>query len=211
LGNSGGFGKLPGYLDAITPKQPELLRRSIDLGMAVIPAHGVLLDYPEPGLVACSCDNPGCNDVGKHPRIAWSCISERGKVPTLDNVRCWISTLSRSHPGPFNWAYHLGMSNLAVIDIDPRNGGLESWAELTARYGATPPTPRDSVRTRGWHEWYVAPAGALPAKAKVELAPGIDFKAGEGYVIGPPSTHRCGHPYVWEPAPWDVPFAPLPQ
>jgi len=188
-----------------------LLHKAVEAGLSPIPMFGVYPDFPEPGCTACACSLPDCGkNAGKHPRIAWG---ELTRPARWRDVIDWLNTRRSPCPvDPFNWAFHLGLSNKVVIDVDPRNGGLESWARLVGKYGGTPATPRDRVKTRGWHEWFEAPAaGVLPAKTKIDLAPGVELKHGKGYVLGPPSMHRCGHPYTWEPAPWEVAFAGVPQ
>jgi hypothetical protein len=125
----------------------------------------------------------------------------------------WIYKFERIDQ-PLNWAYHFGASGLVGLDIDPRNGGLESWAKVTSEYGNVAPTPKDRIEGRGWHYWFLAPiAGVLPEITHMHLLPGVELKHGEGYFFGPPSYHRCGKPYRWEAglAPWETPFAPLPK
>jgi hypothetical protein len=81
------------------------------------------------------------------------------------------------------------MSGLAVIDIDPRNGGRIDPALMT-------PTATVATGGGGWHLYYRHPGGpllpALPGR------PGIDVKADGGYVVAPPSIHPgTGQPYRW--------------
>ncbi|GAA0808994.1 bifunctional DNA primase/polymerase [Spirilliplanes yamanashiensis] len=91
------------------------------------------------------------------------------------------------------------VSGLAVVDIDPRNGGcVVPELMLPTRY----------VRTGsgGWHLYYQHPGG--PLAAKVRDHPGVDLKADGGYVVAPPSVHpRTGCPYQWV---GDRPVAPMP-
>jgi hypothetical protein len=118
----------------------------------------------------------------------------------------------RASPGnPLNWAFHLGLSGVLGVDVDPRNGGKESWAALVEKYGQLPPTPLEHVPSRGWHAYLAAPPpGQLPASTHLEIASGVELKWGNNYFIGPPSVHRCGHAYEWVTRPWEVPFAEAP-
>jgi hypothetical protein len=80
-------------------------------------------------------------------------------------------------------------SGLAVIDIDPRNGG-RVLPELM------PPTRCVRTGSGGWHLYYRHPGGTLAAK--LHGHPGIDIKADCGYVVAPPSIHPATRqPYRW--------------
>ena len=81
------------------------------------------------------------------------------------------------------------VSGLAVVDIDPRNGG-----QLDPTLMA--PTAAVATGGGGWHLYYRHPGGpllaALPGRA------GVDIKADGGYVVAPPSVHPgTGRPYRW--------------
>jgi Bifunctional DNA primase/polymerase, N-terminal len=86
--------------------------------------------------------------------------------------------------------------HIIVIDIDPRNGGLEALAKLEAEYGPLPDT-LTTVSGRGdggHHLYYRRPRGELSAK---RLGKGIDLKTNLGYVVVAPSVHpETGKPYV---------------
>ncbi|MDP9798313.1 hypothetical protein J2S43_006825 [Catenuloplanes nepalensis] len=78
---------------------------------------------------------------------------------------------------------------IAVVDIDPRNGG-RIVPELM------PATRAVRTGSDGWHLYYAHPGGALGAK--LHGYPGIDIKADGGYVVAPPSIHPgTGRPYRW--------------
>ncbi len=85
--------------------------------------------------------------------------------------------------------------SMIVIDVDPRNGGLEALTELQRHHGALPET-LTTVSGRGdggRHLFYRRPAGKLSSK---RLLPGIDLKTSTGYVVLPPSIHPdSGKPY----------------
>lgn len=97
-----------------------------------------------------------------------------------------------------------------VIDIDPRNGGSESLAKLTAEHGVIPPTPKVKTGGGGFHYWLSFPPGTKCSK----VADGIDRKAAGGYVIVPPSKidipEHDGRAYAWEVKPWETPLAEAP-
>lgn len=80
-------------------------------------------------------------------------------------------------------------SGVAVVDIDPRNGGNE-W---------TPPEPLpptwECLTGGGGRHLYYRITGGLKSR---KLAPGVDLKADGGYVVAPPSIHPSGKAYCWE-------------
>jgi hypothetical protein len=100
-------------------------------------------------------------------------------------------------------------SALAVVDVDPRNGGDDSLAELEHYHGPLPATWRAHTGSGGFHVIFQAPADV--GLVDGPLAPGIDLKA-NGYIVAPPSMHPNGRVYVWElgSSPDDVPLAPTP-
>ncbi|WP_067502248.1 bifunctional DNA primase/polymerase [Actinoplanes sp. TFC3] len=73
-------------------------------------------------------------------------------------------------------------SGLAVIDIDPRNGGA-LVPELM------PPTRCVATGDGGWHLYYRYPGGPLAKNLDHRGHPGVDVKADGGYVVAPPSIH----------------------
>jgi hypothetical protein len=83
---------------------------------------------------------------------------------------------------------------LLVIEVDPRNGGLESMKELQAKLGTLPPGPRVQTGGGGWHGYFRHPPGSV---RKTSGMPGIDIKTDGGYIVAPPSVHVSGDKYVW--------------
>jgi Bifunctional DNA primase/polymerase, N-terminal len=80
-------------------------------------------------------------------------------------------------------------SGLAVVDIDPRNGGQIDRALMT-------PTATVATGGGGWHLYYRRPGTPLPSKLPGH--PGVDIKSDGGYVTAPPSLHPAtGRPYQW--------------
>jgi hypothetical protein len=86
--------------------------------------------------------------------------------------------------------------SIFVLDVDPRNGGLESVAALEKKYGKLPETlmTLSGRGDCGCHRFYRRPPGRLSHK---QLGPGIDLKSSTGYVVLAPSIHpETGRPYV---------------
>lgn len=72
-----------------------------------------------------------------------------------------------------------------VLDIDPRNGGADTWEQIN--HGHTlPATIVTLTGSGGWHWWFRLPyAGDIRGSA----GEGIDVKTHRGYLVMPPSIH----------------------
>jgi putative DNA primase/helicase len=164
-------------------------------GWPVFPLHSV-----QEG--CCSCGRPACESAAKHPRTLHGL-----KDATRDEaqIRLWWNTWPDANVGIVTGT----QSGLVVVDIDPRNGGDESLAELERTHGSLPKTIESLTGGGGQHFFFQHPGGSIKSKP---LAEGIDIKADGGYVVAPPSSHRSGELYRWEGAghPEDVPPAALP-
>lgn len=94
--------------------------------------------------------------------------------------------------GHFETGYGVLVSGYLVIDIDPRNGGFESYKAMAHDY------EEDSgfvVQTGGGglHIYFKAPEG-VSLVSKLNKFQGIDFKS-SGYVVGAGSLHASGSMY----------------
>lgn len=153
-------------------------------GWAVLPIHTPTNDEPP-----CSCGRPDCSSVGKHPR------TPHGLIDASKDEAC-IREWWRLWPGA-NVAVATGArSDLVALDIDPRNGGDESLAELLREHGPIPETVEAHTGGGGRHLFFRCPHGA--AKSRSGIRPGIDVKADGGYIVVEPSLHASGRRYVWE-------------
>jgi hypothetical protein len=132
---------------------------------------------------------PACRAAGpRHDPAGCECLTCHGfHAATLDLARlaAMLATVPRGL-----LAIRTGrVAGLAVVDIDPRNGGQVDRALMT-------PTAAVATGGGGWHLYYQHPGGpllaALPGRA------GVDIKADGGYVVAPPSVHPgTGRPYRW--------------
>ncbi|SFU23164.1 phage/plasmid primase, P4 family [Paraburkholderia aspalathi] len=150
-------------------------------GLSVFPVNSIGSDGE------CTCGKGvKCRTPGKHPLIDdWQHKATRDG----DTIHQWF----RKHPYA-NIACHVGKSGMAVIDIDPRNGGNESFAQLQREHGPIAAEMEALTGGGGNHLYFRAPANAhLPAK----LADGIDLQRGDKYVVLPPSRHASGKRYAW--------------
>ena len=84
-------------------------------------------------------------------------------------------------------------SGLVVVDIDPRNGGLDTMEALEARHGALVSDVLAYTGGGGEHRVFLASAEGLPGT----LGPGVDLKS-DGYICVEPTIHPSGEAYAWE-------------
>ena len=135
----------------------------------------------------CSCGNPRCEHPGKHPRTAHG-FKDASNNP--GRVAAWWKRWPEANIGmPTGKA-----SGFLVLDIDPRNGGSESFESLTLKHGRLPGTAEQITGGGGRHIFLRHSGLATPAT----LAPGIDVKSNGGYVILAPSIHLSGNSYQWD-------------
>jgi hypothetical protein len=121
-----------------------------------------------------------CRDAGpEHDPAGCSCLTCHGfHAATTDPAR--LADMWRAIPGGLLAVRTGAVAGLAVVDIDPRNGGQLDRALMV-------PTATVATAGGGWHLYYQHPGGrllrALPGH------PGVDVKADGGYVVAPPSAH----------------------
>jgi putative DNA primase/helicase len=84
-------------------------------------------------------------------------------------------------------------SNVIVIDLDPRNDGMKSFAALKTRLGPLPQT-LSCESGDGTHFYFRAPTGQVKKRV---LASGVDLLAEGCYAVAPPSLHASGKRYRW--------------
>lgn len=84
-------------------------------------------------------------------------------------------------------------SNLIIFDVDPRNGGEESWREWQDQHGKVPEGVTQI--TAGGGEHYLCEY--TEALASCKLAPGVDVLSDGRYFVAYPSTIN-ERQYTWE-------------
>jgi hypothetical protein len=84
-----------------------------------------------------------------------------------------------------------GVSNICVLDIDPRNGGDDSLAKLINKYGSLPETVEVITGGGGRHYYFKYDKNF---GVEQEFSKGIDCRK-NGYVVAPPSVHFSGAQY----------------
>ena len=157
--------------DTITPCQAALWFAS--QGFPVLPLHSVTEAR------TCTCGDAQCHSPGKHPFARYVLHGLKDATTDLDVIRGWF----REH----YWLnYGVLTDKLLVIDIDPRNGGDQSWAAMSAQpTRAVPHTWR--VRTGGGGEHLIF-RNTLGVRCG-DLDRGIEIKAKGGYVVGVDVPH----------------------
>ncbi len=94
------------------------------------------------------------------------------------------------------------ISNLIVVDIDPRHGGTEEAFKNVQ-------TVKSATGGGGWHYYFQYTDGI---QNSANIKPGIDIRGEGGYVVVPPSSHSSGKDYEWIKAPTSIgELIPLPD
>jgi Bifunctional DNA primase/polymerase, N-terminal/Primase C terminal 1 (PriCT-1) len=108
-----------------------------------------------------------------------------------------IETWQRRWPRA-NIAIAAGLARLAVVDLDPRHGGFESWERLNCEHG---PLSRETLTVHtphgGIHLYFRVPDGITIPSSTGRLGPGIDVRSRGGYILAPPSRLADAGAYRW--------------
>jgi hypothetical protein len=176
-----------------TPR--EAARAYVARGWAVVPMHVALAGR-------CSCGRRSCAAPGKHPRVRWQQFESN--PPSGARVDAWWRRWPDANVGVLTGP----VSGLAVLDIDPRNGGDASIDLLEAHYGPHASTVESATGGGGRHLWFRANGPA----ASAVIAPGCELKGAGGIVVAPPSVHPSGRRYCWRVghAPGEIDLADAP-
>ena len=109
----------------------------------------------------CSCYlKEKCKSAGKHPRIEnWTQKATTDEQQLSD----WFVKL---YPNG-NIGVATGPdSNIVLIDIDVKDGGIHAWQDLAKRYNYEPNTPMAQTGRGGYHLVYRCPTlVSVPTKA----------------------------------------------
>jgi bifunctional DNA primase/polymerase-like protein/AAA domain-containing protein len=136
----------------------------------------------------CACPATECESAAKHP-IA-SCAPNGLKDATTDaeTIRRWWSRFPHA-----NIATRTGIRR-TVLDVDVKAGGHESLARLEAQHGELPTTATVLTGGGGEHRHLASVPGLRNSAGKI--APGLDIRGEDGYVLLPPSNHVSGGTYL---------------
>jgi hypothetical protein len=154
-------------------------------GWRIFPLH-------TPNGKECSCNKPGCESIGKHPRIMeW----QKNASNDIEKVSTWWDMYPAANIG-------LATGEIIVVDVDDKELAIEYIQKLED-------CKTVSVETgKGYHYYFKAPDFHLGNRAK--FLPGIDLRGEGGYVVAPPSIHYSGHTYCWKNNPDEYSLQGLP-
>ncbi len=139
----------------------------------------------------CECGNPKCPEKSlfKHPRVAnwqhtphWS----EEQLETLELMK------------HLRTGYGVALHEMVVVDVDARNGGLASLAKLldvVPEIAGSGLIVNTGSGGGSKHYYFKAPPG-VALVIKLADYPGLDFKSGAAFVVGPGSMHSSGVPYT---------------
>lgn len=170
-------------------------KEMIDAGYRVLGIHPITPDGK------CSCGREDCNAIGKHPMVSnWQ------HTPDWSDEQLEVM----EELGQFDTGYGVLVRGLLVIDVDARNGGIESYARLVSQF----PQILDAgliVNTGsggGSKHLYFSLPENVPLMQHLDEFKGIDFKS-SGFVVGPGSHHASGGVYeIAAGSPYDISPAP---
>jgi hypothetical protein len=139
----------------------------------------------------------------KRPLIPWAHLQIRR--PSREDVAEWFRRWPDANIGVVSGE----ISNLIVLDVDPKHGGDAALERLERRYGPVPATVEATTGGGGRHLYFAHPGGLVRNRAG--LAQGIDLRGDGGYIVAPPSIHPSGAFYEWAPGrnPDEIALAPL--
>lgn len=134
-----------------------------------------------------------CNKCspGKHPATKKGFKEATKEISTIKEW--WKSNKN------YNIGIVPGFSEFNVIDVDPKNGGIESLSKLILEYGDMGFNNAPCVKTGsgGFHYWFKASINHPLSNSRGNLPIGIDVRGTNGYVVVPPSLHYTGEKYQW--------------
>lgn len=139
----------------------------------------------------CECGNPKCSpkNLLKHPLMSnWqhAPVWSEEQMETMEEM------------GHFKVAYGVLCYRLLICDVDARNGGVESYARLVEDFPEVAGAGMIVETGSGGgskHLWFRISTD-VPLMVKLDKYPGIDFKSGNHFVIGPGSMHQSGRQYT---------------
>ncbi len=168
-------------------ESPRMIRHALAYarrGFAVLPV------YPPFGSV-CTCGNPDCDSIGKHP--IESLVPHGSTDASMDaaRVRRWWKKYPNANIGiriP---------KGMIVVDADARKGGPAKLEALKKQNG-------DLITWRcmtgsgngSSHDFLKIPS---EGKLRGTLGEGLDIKTPDSYVVAVPSLHKSGKRYQWSP------------
>lgn len=137
-------------------------------------------------------------------------LRENDKRPAIENWQN-LATTDRAQIDKW-WANNpranvgVATASLLVVDVDPRNGGTETFAGLRL-LDKFDDTRVSKTQGGGLHLVYALPPHTVVRGGVNKLGKGVDVKSWGGYIVAPGSTID-GRPYQWLN---DSALAPAPE
>lgn len=157
-------------------------RDFIEAGYKVFGLHGILPN----GLCGCGWDK--CSAPGKHPIASnWqhTPLWSEEQLETFESM------------GQFDTGYGVLVDGLLVVDVDARNGGVDSYSkllEVVPELAGAGLIVETGSGGGSQHLYFSLPEPVSLLQSLPDYA-GIDFKS-SGFVVGAGSTHASGRRYV---------------
>ena len=143
----------------------------------------------------CECGNQECKAIGKHPIMSnWQYVTvwDDEQLANLEN-ETGLYGYNKFESG---FGVNLQGRNLLVVDIDARNGGVESAAQFAHILAACTFVVKTGSGGGSKHYYFYIPEAwrGKALRSHLETAKGIDFKS-TGFVVGAGSLHKSGNRY----------------
>ncbi len=151
----------------------------------------------------CACEKDDCEAIGKHPRMS-----------NWQNVPMWSDDQLEvmEQTGHFDTGFGVLCDGFLIIDVDARNGGVESFHKLCADHdydylGNAGYAVLTGSGNGSMHLYYKL-SEPMALVQHLDNYEGIDFKS-SGFIVGDGSLHKSGADYsTIHGAPQDVTEAP---
>ncbi|MDA2924365.1 bifunctional DNA primase/polymerase [Acidobacteria bacterium AH-259-L09] len=151
-------------------------------GLNVFPVHSVRDGR-------CSCSNPNCRrSKGKHPRTR---NGFKDATTNPETIKKWWKRWPDANIGIPTGS----QTGLVALDVDPRNGGNESFYKLQEQNGRLPTTKSQHTGGGGQHFLFQHPQKKTVKSRDLDGYKGVEVKADGAYILVPPS--KTERPYRW--------------
>lgn len=156
--------------------------RYASMGWAVLPLHSLRAG-------ACTCGRADCKSPGKHPHNDLVPHGVHDASTDAHKVSEWFTRVPHANVGIATGA----PSGFDALDVDPRNGGDDTLADIERQHGKLPDTALALTGGGGYHYLFKHDGSRLRSPGR-----GIDVKSTGGYIVVEPSSHVSGGTYAWE-------------
>ena len=156
--------------------------RYASMGWAVLPLHAMKAGN-------CTCGKADCKSPGKHPINDLVPHGVHDASKDASRITEWFTRVPLANVGIATGA----PSGFDALDVDPRNGGDDTLADIERNRGKLPDTALALTGGGGYHYLFKHDGSRLRSPGR-----GIDVKSTGGYIVVEPSNHSTGGTYAWE-------------